>query len=93
MQSTEDPYVRATIKRQTVKLYDTCNRLLAFKVRVGLWMTYAENRKAGAGRLDWNNYFLGKFSPTRKIQKSIFVFPRHGRCVKGDILGLAFVRN
>lgn len=31
--TTEDPYVQASLKRSIVELYDTCHRLLSFKVR------------------------------------------------------------
>lgn len=30
--TVDDPYMRASIKRSVVKLYDTCHRLLSFKV-------------------------------------------------------------
>lgn len=30
--TTEDPYVQATLKRSIVELYNTCHRLLSFKV-------------------------------------------------------------
>ncbi|CAN0196588.1 unnamed protein product, partial [Ectocarpus fasciculatus] len=31
-ETTEDPYVRASLKRAIVELYDTCHRLLSFKM-------------------------------------------------------------
>lgn len=31
--TTEDPYVQASLKRSIVELYDTCHRLLSFKVK------------------------------------------------------------
>lgn len=32
VKTTEDPYVQATLKRSIVELYNTCHRLLSFKV-------------------------------------------------------------
>lgn len=31
--TTEDPYVQAALKRSLVELYNTCHRLLSFKVK------------------------------------------------------------
>lgn len=52
--TTEDPYVQAALKRSIVGLYDTCHRLLSFKVQCSELRRGRGREGVGAGRRLWS---------------------------------------
>ncbi|CAN0245292.1 unnamed protein product [Ectocarpus sp. 12 AP-2014] len=70
--TTEDPYVRPSLKRAVVELYDTCHRLLSFKM-LSLW------RRTSS----WRKYLLPTRTrhqdPSSPTPKSFFALRVHMR--------------